>query len=392
MSTPHLKSEKRNIPYGRQEITDEDIRAVERVLKSDYLTQGPEVSGFEEDFSRYIGAKYSIAVANGTAALHLCAMALGVEKGSKVLSSPISFAASSNCIAYCGGEVDFVDIDPATFLIDIDSLERKLTSSPPNTYAGIVSVDFAGLPVDLKRLRDIADRHGMWIIEDACHAPGGSFRKGSLEYRCGDGSLADLAIFSFHPVKHIASGEGGMITTNNSKLAKRIEVLRTHGITKDPTELRENHGGWYYEMQELGYNYRLSDIHSALGRSQLRRAEEGLSRRTKIADRYCQELADLPIEFQSVPSGYDHAYHLFVILSDMRDELYIHLREQGIYTQIHYIPIHTLPYYQDLGWRKGDFPNSEHYYGRCLSLPMYPSLSDSDQTFVIEQIRSFHHA
>lgn len=287
--------------------------------------------------------------------------------------------------------MEFVDIDANTFLIDIDEVERKLSSSPPNAYAGIVAVDFAGLPVNLKKLREVADRHGLWIIEDACHAPGGSFEIEKLTQRCGDGSLADLAIFSFHPVKHIAAGEGGMITTNDAALADRLEILRTHGITKDPSKLIENHGGWYYEMQQLGYNYRLSDIHAALGRSQLHRAHQGLKKRQEIAQYYYEQLSELPIEFQSVPEGFHHAYHLFVILADRRDELYVFLRERGIYAQVHYIPIHTLPYYKGLGWKQGDFVKSEHYYGRCLSLPMYPSLSENDQAFVVEQIHEFYH-
>ncbi|MDZ7681644.1 MAG: aminotransferase class I/II-fold pyridoxal phosphate-dependent enzyme [Fodinibius sp.] len=241
------------IPYGTQHITQEDIDAVTETLTADYLTQGPKVTEFEQAFAEYIGSDYAVAVSDGTAALHLGVMALGLEPGQKVITTPITFSASANCVKYAGGEVDFIDIDPNTFLIDLEQVEEKLSNSNPDEYAGIIPVDFTGMAVDTERLRDIADQYDLWILEDACHAPGGSFEnsRGEQVY-CGDCRYEDAAIFSFHPVKHIAAGEGGMITTNDKTLKDQLETLRTDGITKDPDQLQENHGGWYYEMQQLG--------------------------------------------------------------------------------------------------------------------------------------------
>lgn len=243
------------ISYGKQDITDKDISAVVEVLKGDYLTQGNKVLEFEEKFADYIGSKYAVAVANGTAALHLSALSLRVNTTSKVITSPITFAATANCIRYCGGNVDFCDIDPETLLLDINLVRQKLEKSPKGMYQGIIPVDFAGHPVNMEAFRELANEFDLWLLEDACHAPGGSFTDGKgIVQKCGNGKYADLAIFSFHPVKHITCGEGGMITTNRKDLYERILKLRTHGITKAPKKMEENHGGWYYEMQELGYN------------------------------------------------------------------------------------------------------------------------------------------
>ncbi len=373
------------IPYGRQNITQEDLDAVCTVLQSDYLTQGPAIAEFEQAFAKYIGAQYAVAISNGTAALHLCAMALDVNEQSRVLTTPITFSASANCVRYCGGEVDFVDIDPNTALMDLDKLEAKLASKPKGYYQGIIPVDFAGLPVNLERARQIADQYGLWIIEDACHAPGGAFTdsKGQAQ-RCGNGQFADLAIFSFHPVKHIASGEGGMITTNNKALYDKLIMLRTHGITKDPNLMHENHGGWYMEMQTLGYNYRLTDFQAALGTSQLKRADEGMARRHAIAKRYDEAFAQHGIKTLQVGTNQFHAYHLYIILHPERKALYDYLRTKNIFAQVHYIPVHTMPYYQGLGFKKGDFPMAEAYYDQCLSLPMYPTLTDEEQAYVID--------
>ena len=260
------------IPYCKHNITQEDINSVIKVLKSDFLTQGPKVKEFEEKFAKYIGSKYAVAVANGTAALHLCNLVLDVTKGSKVITTPLSFVASSNSVLYCGGEIDFCDIDPDTLLIDIAKLERKLKSSPKGTYSGVIPVNFAGLAIQMDKVRKLADEYGLWIIEDACHAPGGTFiDSDNQEHKCGDGAYSDLSIFSFHPVKHIACGEGGMITTNRKDLKDKLEKLRSHGISKNRDELFQNHGDWYYEMHDLGFNYRISDISCALGISQLKR-------------------------------------------------------------------------------------------------------------------------
>lgn len=387
-----------NLPYGRQHITQDDINAVVETLRSDFLTQGPKVAEFEKEFASYVGARYAVAVTNGTAALHLCALALNVDETSRVITTPITFAASANCILYCAGKVEFCDIDPLTGLMDLAKLEQMLAAKPKGFYAGVIPVDFAGYPVNLEKLKALADAYGLWIIEDACHAPGGFFTDSKrVKQNCGNGQFAELAIFSFHPVKHIATGEGGMITTNDESLYKKLLILRTHGITKDPSLLNENHGGWYYEMQELGLNYRISDILCALGVSQLKRADEGLKRRTEIAVRYDEAFRGhsqiKPLTpsgtAQLLQEGIHHAHHLYVIQVADRKKLYDFLREKNIFSQVHYIPVHTLPYYQSLGFSKGSNPNAEKYYEQCLSIPMYPSLTNEEQEYVIEQVLAF---
>lgn len=379
------------IAYGRQDITEEDIQALNEVLRGDYLTQGPKIEEFESAFAKYIGSKYAVAVSNGTAALHLCALALNVNENSRVITSPITFAASANCVRYCGGEVHFVDINPETFTIDVDKLNLLIESKPAGYFCGIIPVDFAGFPVNMEQIKKIATINNLWIIEDACHAPGARFKsEDNVIHNSGSGEYADLAIFSFHPVKHIATGEGGMITTNNKEIYNKLNILRTHGITKNPDLLIENHGGWYYEMQELGYNYRLTDFQAALGISQLKRAEDGIKRRNEIAQKYFKELKDLPITLPKQFENTQHAYHLFIIQTKKRKELYDFLKTVSIFTQVHYIPVHLMPYYKKLGWKKGDFPISEEYYDNCLSLPMYPSLTEQEQEYVIEQIKKFY--
>ncbi|MND87114.1 UDP-4-amino-4-deoxy-L-arabinose--oxoglutarate aminotransferase [compost metagenome] len=376
-----------SIPYGKQHITEEDVKAVITALHSDFLTQGPKIEEFEQKFASYIGSNYAVAVSNGTAALHLCALALNVNEKSRVITTPITFAASANCIKYCGGTIDFVDIDPKTALIDIKKVKQLLQSAPKGTFDGIVPVDFGGYAVNLEELRKLADEYGLWIIEDACHAPGGYFTDSKgVKQNCGNGQFAELSIFSFHPVKHIACGEGGMITTNSKELYEKLLLLRTHGITKKPELMHENHGGWYYEMQTLGYNYRLPDINAALGISQLERAHTGLNRRRAIAKRYDEAFKKENI-LSIIPSeGDGHAYHLYIIRVKDRKSMYDELRKYNIFAQVHYIPVHTLPYYQNLGFKKGAYPESEHYYEECLSLPMYPSLTDEEQSFVIEKV------
>ena len=378
------------IPYGKQHITEADIAAVVEVLKAPYLTQGPKVQEFEEKFADYVGAKYAVAVANGTAALHLSCIALGVKPGEKVITTPLTFAASANCVLYCGGEIEFCDIDPVTLLLDINEVRQKLEATPKGTYAGIIPVDFAGYPVDMEAYRELADEFGCWLLEDACHAPGGIFIDSQgKKQSCGNGNFADLAIFSFHPVKHIATGEGGMVTTNDPELYRKVKLLRTHGITKDPELLEENHGGWYYEMQTLGFNYRISDIQCALGISQLDRAAEGLRLRSEIARRYDGVFEGTEVQPIKVQAGTHHAYHLYVVQVPDRKAMYEHLREKNIFTQIHYIPLHLQPYYRQMGWKKGDFPHAESYYEKCLSLPMYPSLRRKEQSYLIDQIARF---
>ncbi|WP_264553422.1 UDP-4-amino-4,6-dideoxy-N-acetyl-beta-L-altrosamine transaminase [Flavobacterium sp. N2038] len=399
----HLTKEGKAIPYGRQNITQEDIDAVISALQSDYLTQGPRIAEFEAAFAKYIGCKYAVALSNGTAALHLCALALDVKEGDKVITTPITFAASANCIKYCGGDVVFADIDPSTYLLDINNVRRLLEESPKGTYKGIIPVDFAGKAIDLEAFRKLADEYGLWIIEDACHAPGGYFTdKTGKQQNCGNGNFADLAIFSFHPVKHIACGEGGMITTNNEALYNKLLMLRTHGITKSDSDYTnsiafaagtpeaENYPGWYMEMQTLGYNYRLTDFQAALGITQLKKADEGINKRREIAAIYNDAFADkLYIKGQSgVVEG--HAYHLYVIEVEDRLGLYNFLRENKIFAQIHYIPCHLMPYYRLQGWNEGDMVIAEEYYKNCISLPMYPTLTVEEQEFVIQIISSYY--
>jgi UDP-4-amino-4,6-dideoxy-N-acetyl-beta-L-altrosamine transaminase len=382
----------KKIPYGRQNITDEDIDSVARVLKSDWLTQGPSVKEFEDAFSNYIGSRFAVAVSNGTAALHLSVLSLNIKPGDKVITTPNTFVASANCVKYCGGEIVFSDINPDTYLLDIDKVRKLLEESPKGTYKGIIPVDFAGRANDLEKFRSLADEYGLWILEDSCHSPGGYFIDSNGEKQnCGNGNYADLAIFSFHPVKHIACGEGGMITTNDEALYKKLLVLRTHGIQQDPKLLLNNEGCWYYEMQELGYNYRLTDMQAALGSSQLKRADKGIIRRKEIANQYYKAFKDS--DFIKGQSGIieGHAYHLYVIEVENRKELIDYLRKLNIWAQVHYIPAHLMPYYKDLGSKKGDFPNSEKYYKHCLSLPMFPTLRDEEQEYVIDKINTFYN-
>ncbi|MES2556009.1 MAG: UDP-4-amino-4,6-dideoxy-N-acetyl-beta-L-altrosamine transaminase [Bacteroidota bacterium] len=386
------------IPYGKQHITDADIEAVVRVLRADYLTQGPEIQQFETAFATYTGSKYAVAVANGTAALHLAAMALGVEAGQKVITTPITFAASANCVEYCGGEVIFSDIDPATYLLDLTTLREQLLAD--KNIKGIIPVQFAGRMVDMEALRQLADEFGLWIIEDACHAPGAYFSdsKGTKQH-AGNGFFAECSIFSFHPVKHIAAGEGGMITTNDKTLYDRMCLLRSHGITRDTGRFQHTPatiGGendfplWYMEMQELGYNYRLTDFQAALGRSQLARADEGMEKRRAIAARYAAAFTDESFVLGQSGSVEGHGYHLYILEVADRLGLYNFLRTKGIYAQIHYIPCHLMPYYSNKKGGQKTLPAAETYYQHCISLPMYPTLTEEEQQFVIQTIKSWY--
>lgn len=381
-----------NIPYGHQHITDEDVQVVIEALKSDYMTQGPRIGQFEQDFADYVGSKYACMVSNGTAALHLCAMALGIQPGDKVITTPITFVASANGFRYQGAEIVFCDIDAKTYCMDINKLETILKSSPKGTYKAVVPVDFAGYPIDEERLRKLADEYGFAIVLDACHAPGGSFTdsKGNKQM-VGNCKFADMTCFSFHPVKHIATGEGGAVTTKSKALYDKVALYRTHGITKDPELLEKNDGGWFYEMQELGYNYRITEMQAALGITQLKRLDWSIQRRNEIAKKYDEAFAGTFIKTPFRAENIAHAFHLYVIQvpAEQRKGLYDFLRANKIFSQVLYIPAHTMPYYRRLGWKQGDMPVAEDYYSKCLALPMFPSLMDEEQDWVIEKVKEY---
>lgn len=380
--------ENKIIPYGRQDITEEDIQAVIETLKSDFLTQGPKIKEFEDKFAKSVDAKYAVAVNNATAGLHIGVMALGLKEGDRVITTPITFAASANCAKFVGAEVWFADIDRDTYLLSLQKTRELIESKPKGFFKGIIPVDFAGLPVDLEAFKKLADEHNLWILEDACHAPGGFFIDSKKQKQfCGSGVFADAAVFSFHPVKHIACGEGGMVTTNSEEIYKKLLLLRSHGITKE--NMSENHGGWFYEMQTLGFNYRITDFQAALGISQLARNEKGVARRNEIAQQY-KNAFEGKFKFQVLPDNFLNAHHLFIIEVEDRKGLYDYLHANKIYAQIHYIPVHQLPYYKNIGYNEVDLSNSEDYYSKCISLPMYPTLTEEEQKFVIEKINLFH--
>ena len=381
------------ISYGRQYITEEDIQAVVDTLRSDYLTQGPRIPEFEQKFAECLGVKHACMVSNGTAALHLCAMALGIQPGDKVITTPITFVASANGFRYLGADITFCDIDSKTFLMDLNKLEDILKASPKGTYKAVVPVDFAGYPLNEEHLHQLSLEYGFKIVIDACHAPGGKWTDSKGEKQMvGNCKYADLTVFSFHPVKHIAAGEGGAITTNDEELFQKVALYRTHGITKDPSRLTRNDGGWYYEMQELGYNYRITDFQAALASSQLKRLDWSIKRRNEIARKYDEALQNLPILTPYREDDITHAFHLYVIEvhPSRRKALYDYLREHQVFAQVLYIPAHTMPYYKSLGHKEGECPIAEDYYTRCLALPMYPSLTDDEQQYVIDTIWNFY--
>jgi perosamine synthetase len=358
------------IPYGRQSIDQDDIQAVVDVLKSDYLTTGPKVTEFEHAICTYVGAKHGIAVSNGTAALHCAMYALAIGPGDEVIVPPITFAATANCVCFMGGTPVFADVDSGTLLIDPKEVEQKIT---PRTKA-IIGVDYAGQPCDWDALRDIADRHGLALVADGCHALGAEYKSRKV------GTLADMTIFSFHPVKHVATGEGGMVVTDDPQLAAKVHLFRNHGITTDARQ-REQSGAWFYEMIDLGYNYRITDIQCALGISQLRKQPAWLARRRAIAKKYEIFLSSLPdVRPLALRPDAIHAFHLYVIRVPFRDQVYQCLRETGIGVNVHYVPVHLHPYYKNhFGTRLGMCPVAEAAYDSILSLPMYPGLSEKQQ-------------
>lgn len=374
---------KRYIPYARQWIDDVDIAAVAEVLKSDYLTTGPKIAEFEAALCRATGAKYAVTVTSGTAALHAAVWAAGIGPGDEVITTPLTFAASANCALYVGAKPVFADIDPVTYNIDPAAVEKTVT---PNTKA-IVAVHYAGLPCDMDALRDIADRHGLVLIGDGAHALGAAYKDRPL------GALADMTTLSFHPVKHITTGEGGAILTNDENLYRKLRLFRTHGITRDPDEMAEFQGDWYYEQQFLGYNYRLTDFQAALGLSQLTKLDKFLAARRRVAAQYEEHLADCPaLRLPWHGKGYEHAWHLYpVALTDKagrnRKEVFDALRRAGIGVNVHYIPVYWHPYYRQLGYRRGLCPRAEALYERLLSLPMYAALTDDDVADVCNTVR-----
>ena len=373
-----------NIPYGRQWIDEDDISAVAKVLQSDWLTQGPDIEEFEREIAEYVGVKYAVAFSSGTSALHGAMFAAGIGPGDEIITSPITFVATSNSAIYLGARPRFVDIDLKTYCIDTAKIEEAIT---PNTKV-IAPVDLAGYPVNIETIMEIARRHNVVVVEDSAHALGAK-RNGKMV-----GTEADMSLFSFHPVKHITTGEGGAITTDNEEFYKKMKIFVTHGITKDPALLQRNDGPWYYEMQELGFNYRLTDFQCALGLSQLKKIESFLDRRNEIASMYDEAFKDVKgLVIPPKPEQYSsrHAYHLYPILLTRTDrkEAYIKLREKGIFAQVHYIPVHLQPYYRNnYGFKKGGYPNAEYYYEHELSIPMYPKMSDEEVNYIIQSIKS----
>lgn len=376
------------LPYGRQTIEDEDVRAVQEVLRSDWLTQGPTVERFEHALAERCGARHAVAVCNGTAALHLAALAAGIGPGDRVLTSPMTFVATANCIAYAGGTPGFVDVDPETLNLDPDALERRLVAGP--AVRGVIAVHFAGCPAAMEAISASARRRGLVVIEDASHALGASWRDASGTWRqVGASSHSDMTTLSFHPVKHLTTGEGGAILTDRDDLAERLRVLRTHGIVRDRARLERWDGPWSYEMQELGFNYRITDLQCALGLAQLGRLTTWIERRSEIVARYRAALADdARVRLVHEPAGTRPAWHLFTVQVPGRGAVYARLRERGIGAQVHYQPVHLQPWYRrSLGTREGDFPVAEAYYRGALSLPLYPTLRDEEVDRVVDELR-----
>ncbi len=380
------------IPYGRQDVTQADIDAVVAVLKSVNLTQGPAIAHFEKSVANHTGAKHTIAVCNATAALHIACLALDLGPNDLLWTTPNTFVASANCALYCGAKVDFVDIDSRTYNLCPQKLEAKLIQAQKDNKLPkvLVPVHLTGQPCDMAAIHALGQRYGFKIIEDASHAIGGQYKGEPI----GNGRYSDITIFSFHPVKIITTGEGGMALTNNDHLATRLSLLRSHGITRDATLMTQPMDGpWYYQQVLLGYNYRMTDIQAALGVSQMARLDGYVKRRHQIALRYNELLADLPITLPwQHPDSYS-AYHLYVVRLQLDRIAFSHrqvfevLRAKEIMVNLHYIPVHTQPYYQNMGFRSGDFPEAEQYYREAISIPMHVNLTDAEQSFVVASLR-----
>ncbi len=380
------------IPYGRQDISEADIQAVVDVLRSDFLTQGPAVPAFEQSIVDYCGVQHAVAVNSATSALHIACLALGVGKGDIVWTTPITFVASANCALYCGAQIDFVDIDPCTYNISIERLAEKLAHARkigklPNI---LIPVHLCGQPCDMAGIHTLSQQYGFKIIEDASHAIGGKYKNEPI----GNCRYCDITVFSFHPVKIITTGEGGIATTNNKQLAKRMQLLRSHGITRDEKEMTHTQDGpWYYQQIELGYNYRMTDLQGALGLSQMQRLNEFVAKRHTIAKRYDQLLAGLPVITPKTDSDSYSGLHLYVIRLKLKEITQTHpqvfeaMRAAGIAINLHYIPVYLQPYYESLSFKAGYCPEAEHYYAEAISLPMYPGLTEAEQNKVIEALQ-----
>lgn len=372
------------LPYGRQYLDDDDIQAVVNVLRGDYLTTGPAVESFEKDIADYVGAKYAVAFANGTAALHGACFAAGIGQGDEVITSPLTFAASANCVVYQGGKPVFADVHPETYNISPYSIEELITEKT----RAIIPVDFAGLPSDLDAINSIAQRYNLIVIEDGAHALGSKYKGQAV------GSISDMTMFSFHPVKVITTGEGGIITTNHKDYYQKLRQFRSHGITKELCLLNNCHGPWYYEMQFLGYNYRITDIQAALGSSQLKRLDSFVQRRCDLAKAYTQAFADMdeiiyPREYPEISS----AWHLYMIrlklerLAVNRKEIFVALQRENIGVNVHYLPVYLHPYYRQLGYSKGICPNAESIYEQVITLPLFPSMQNQDLDDVVQAVK-----
>ncbi len=378
------------IPYGRQEVTQADIDAVIAVLHSDFLTQGPQVPRFETAVAGYCGVRYALAVNSATSALHIACLALGLDKGDWLWTTPITFVASANCARYCGAQVDFVDIDPLTFNISVEALRAKLAVAAKSGRLPkvLVPVHMAGQSCDMRAIHELAQEYGFRVVEDASHAIGGRYQDepvGSCRY-------SDITVFSFHPVKIITTAEGGMAVTNDALLAQKMALLRSHGITRDAAEMTHApDGAWYYQQIGIGFNYRMTEIQAALGVSQMGRLDQYVARRHQLADRYRQLLKALPVETPQQADYAYSAYHLYVIRVGDRAKVFNALRAQGIGVNVHYIPVHTQPYYasvgQEVGYEASSFPQANRYYAEAISLPMYATLSDAQQDVVVDALK-----
>lgn len=377
------------IPYGRQDISQADIDAVVEVLQSDFLTQGPKVPAFEDAVASYCGARYAVAVNSATSALHLACLALGLGPGDRLWTTPVTFVASANCGLYCGASVDFVDIDPRTYNLCPDALEAKLEEAKAEGALPkvLVAVHLCGQPCDMKAIDRLAKQYGFRVIEDASHAIGGKYAGDPI----GNCRYSDITIFSFHPVKIVTTAEGGMALTNDEALASQMTLLRSHGITRDPKLMtHEPDGPWYYQQVELGFNYRMTELQGALGLSQMSRLDEFVARRHELAKRYDELFTDFPV---ATPWQHPDSYsglHLYVVRvpggQSRHRQVFESLREKGVGVNLHYIPVHTQPYYQSMGFDAADFPEAMAYYAEAISLPMYPGLTEQDQDFVVSSL------